>query len=110
MRISEEERDGVICLKIDGRLDGESAPAAEAKVKALLAEGRRRLLFDLSGMSYISSAGLRVVLLAVKRLQATGGQIVLAALTPDVQEVFDVSNFSRIVPITATVEAGFQQF
>jgi anti-anti-sigma factor len=109
MKIFQEEKDGVVCLKISGRLDAESAPDAEQAVKGLLGEGKRRLLFDLSEMSYISSAGLRVVLIAVKQLQRTGGKIVLSALTPTVKEVFDVSNFSRIIPITETVEAGFRK-
>ena len=107
MNISHEEKDGIVCLKISGRLDGETAPDAETTVREILKEGKLRLLFDLSQMDYISSAGLRVVLMTVKELQRKSGKIVLCALTPYVKEVFDVSNFSTIIPITETVEAGF---
>jgi anti-sigma B factor antagonist len=109
MRISHEEKDGIVCLKISGRLDGETAPEVEIRVKDFLKQGRLRLLFDLSTMDYISSAGLRVVLMTVKELQRQSGKMVLCALTPYVKEVFDVSNFSTIVPITETVEAGLKK-
>ena len=108
MKIATVERDGVVCLKIEGRLDATSAHGAEAAVKGLLGEGRRHLLFDLSAMDYISSAGLRVVLMTVKELRSRKGKVVLCALTPYVKEVFDVSNFSSVIPITDSVETGLQ--
>jgi anti-anti-sigma factor len=109
MKIATVEKEGVICLKIDGRLDGKTASAAEATVKGLLKEGRQQLLFDLSQMDYISSAGLRVILMAVKELRSKKGQVVLCGLTPYVKEIFDVSNFSSIIPITDSVETGLRQ-
>lgn len=109
MKIATVEKEGVICLKIDGRLDGKTASVAETTVKGFLQEGRQRLLFDLSQMEYISSAGLRVILMAVKELRSRKGQVVLCGLTPYVKEIFDVSNFSSIIPITDSVETGLQQ-
>ena len=109
MKIEQSERDGVTCLAIQGRLDADSAPEAEPVVKAILNEKKPNLLFDLSGMEYISSAGLRVILLAVKDMRNRKGKVVLCGLTPYVKEIFDVSNFSSIIPITDSVEAGLQQ-
>ena len=109
MKIAQLEKEGVICLKIDGRLDAESATEAETTVKGILKEGTQRLLFDLSRMEYISSAGLRVILMAVKELRNKKGKVVLCGLTPYVKEIFDVSNFSSIIPITDSVETGLQQ-
>jgi anti-sigma B factor antagonist len=110
MEIAIEEKNGVVCIKFAGRLDADSAPVAETTLKGLLQQGKTRLLFDLSGLDYISSAGLRVILLTVKGLQANHGKVVLSALTPYVREIFDVSNFSSIIPITDTVDAGRLQF
>jgi anti-anti-sigma factor len=110
MDIAQQEKNGVVCIKLTGRLDADSAPAAEAAVKELMQQGKTRLLFDLSELDYISSAGLRVILLTVKGLQGRKGKVVLSALRPYVREIFDVSNFSSIIPITDTVEAGLQQF
>ena len=109
MKIAKFEKEGVVGLKIDGRLDAKTASEAEATVKAVLKAGCQQLLFDLSGMDYISSAGLRVILMAVKELRSKQGKVALCALTPYVKEIFDVSNFSSIIPITDTVEAGLQQ-
>lgn len=109
MKIAQQNKDGIICLKIDGRLDADSAPEAETAVKDIIQAGSLRLLFDLSEMDYISSAGLRVILMAVKALRAKQGKVVLCGLTPYVKEIFDVSNFSSIIPITDSIEAGLQQ-
>jgi len=75
----------------------ESANEAEATVKGILKGGTQRLLFDLSRMEYISSAGLRVILMAVKELRNKKGKVVLCGLTPYVKEIFDVSNFLLII-------------
>ena len=109
MKLDHEEKDGIICVRIAGRLDAESAAQAETTLKGLLKEGKSRLVFDLGEMDYISSAGLRIILMTVKELQRRKGKVVLSALTPYVREIFDVSNFSSIIPITDTVEAGFQK-
>lgn len=109
MKIAHQEKDGIICFQIEGRLDAESAPEAETQLKGALNQGSQRLLFDLSKMDYISSAGLRVILMAVKELRKKQGKVVLCALTPYVKEIFDVSNFSSIIPITDSVETGLQQ-
>jgi anti-anti-sigma factor len=109
MKITQLDKEGVICLKIDGRLDAESASEAETTVKAILKGGGQRLLFDLSRMDYISSAGLRVILMAVKEMRNKKGRVVLCGLTPYVKEIFDVSNFSSIIPITDSVETGLLQ-
>jgi len=109
MKIEQCDKDGITCLTIQGRLDADSAPDAEPVVKAILKEKKPALIFDLSGMEYISSAGLRVILMAVKDLRNRKGKVVLCGLTPYVKEIFDVSNFSSIIPITDTLEAGLQQ-
>jgi len=90
MKIVQLEKEGVICLKIDGRLDAESAPEAETTVKGILKGGTQRLLFDLSQMDYISSAGLRVFSTARKQLKARGGQTSFVNMQPQIQEVFAI--------------------
>jgi anti-anti-sigma factor len=98
----------IVCVRIGTPRCGFWAQA-ETTIKGLLKEGKSRMVFDLGQMDYISSAGLRVILMTVKELQSRKGKVVLSALTPYVREIFDVSNFSSIIPITDTVEAGFQK-
>ena len=65
----------------------------------VLDAGNDRLLIELSQLEYISSAGLRVLLVVAKRIQQKGGKVVLCALVPNVKEVFEISGFSSIFKI-----------
>jgi anti-anti-sigma factor len=87
-----------------GGIEGTNAAAAESDLKALLAESGPNLVFDLAGIDYLSSAGLRVVLVAAKSSRAGGGKTVLAGARPAVQEILKMSGFDRIVESAPTVE------
>lgn len=96
-----------------GRLDGATASAAEQEVKALLEAGKTSLVIDLAQIDYVSSAGLRVLLVAAKGCRAQGGQAVLAAVAPGVLEVLRMSGFDKLLKVlpdrdaaVAQVEAG----
>jgi anti-anti-sigma factor len=78
-------------LSLTGRLDGLSSPDLEQQVTALVASGVRTLTFDLSSLDYVSSAGLRVFIIAAKKLKASGGAAQFASLTPAVRDVFHIS-------------------
>jgi anti-anti-sigma factor len=84
-----------------GRLDTAAAPEFERQIIAATQSGGCRLLIDLSDLAYISSAGLRVFLMAAKRLRAEGGRIALCGLQQRVAEVFEISGFTTILPIYA---------
>jgi stage II sporulation protein AA (anti-sigma F factor antagonist) len=99
MEISGEKMDQAWVFAIGGRLDAQSAGQAEASVRQWLAEGSSRLVGDLSKLDYISSAGLRVMLVAAKAVKATGGGICLFGLKAPVRAVFDIAGFSAIIPI-----------
>jgi anti-anti-sigma factor len=78
-------------LALSGRLDGLSSPELEQQVMALTASGVHALTFDLSGLDYVSSAGLRVFIIAAKKLKASGGTAQFTSLTPAVRDVFHIS-------------------
>lgn len=78
-------------LSLTGRLDGLSSPELEQQVSALIASGVRTLTLDLSGLNYVSSAGLRVFIIAAKKLKASGGAAHFISLTPAVRDVFHIS-------------------
>ena len=67
------------------------------------AESGDRVVLDLSDVSYISSAGLRVLLLARKHVKPRGGRIAVAALGPVLREIFEISRFTAILEIHPTV-------
>ncbi len=100
MEITESKHDGVVVLGLKGRLDASNAGTLEARVLALIGGGDTRFVVDCAGLDYISSAGLRVLLVAAKRLSAAGGKIVLAALKDPIKEVLDIAGFSAIFTIS----------
>jgi|SRR5687768_9199596 stage II sporulation protein AA (anti-sigma F factor antagonist) len=102
MDIVETKAPDAVTLALKGRLDGASSPGFEERVLALINAGEHRLVVDLAQLDYISSVGLRVFMLAAKRLKPLGGRIVLCALQPSVKQVFEIAGFATIFPITAT--------
>src|SRR5947208_748739 len=78
--------------------DGEDAPQAETCVS-----GKDRLVLDLSQLEYISSAGLRVLMLAGKQVKAQGGTLILSGLQPLVAEIFQISRFAMVFTITPSL-------
>jgi anti-anti-sigma factor len=109
MEISQKEENGIVFLAFEGRLDGAAATEAEQTVKSVLEGETNRLLFDFANLEYLSSAGLRVVLGAAKEIKRKDGKFVLCALNAYVKEVFEVSGFGAIIPITDSVEAGIKE-
>lgn len=95
-----EERDGsIVIVKPRGRLDSSAAKSAEEQLTAALGGGEPHLAIDMSGLDYISSAGLRVMLLVAKKVQQLNGKLALFGLLPNVREVFRVSGFDMILQI-----------
>ena len=78
MDIHEERKDGFLVLGLEGRLDAVSSKMFEEKVLALVDGGERRIVIDLSRLDYVSSAGLRVFLVASKRLIPRGVSLCFA--------------------------------
>jgi anti-sigma B factor antagonist len=108
MDITAEKLGDVTLLGIKGRLDASTANKLEEKLLASIDEGERRLALDCSQLDYISSAGLRVLLLAVKRVKGVNGKIVLCALKDQIKEVFDIAGFSSLFPSFATQEEALR--
>lgn len=98
MNVTTEAKGAALIHRISGRIDTATSPEAEGKLTAELRQGRR-VAFDMSAVAYVSSAGLRVVLMAAKLAKTAGGALVLFGLQPTVREVFAISGFDRVVTI-----------
>jgi anti-anti-sigma factor len=89
-----------------GRLDHDNCEAFRAGLGPHLdraAASGQRIVLDLSGLEYVSSAGLRCFMLAAKQARSQGGRIVLAALRPVVAEIFQISRFDLVFEILPSV-------
>ncbi|ALM85045.1 STAS domain-containing protein [Bordetella sp. N] len=94
----------VLLVTPEGQINSANAGAIEAELVALVDKGERQVVLDMSRLNYISSAGLRVVLVLAKRLQQQDGSLVLCDMPSHVREVFDVSGFLVILTVTDTRE------
>jgi anti-anti-sigma factor len=86
------------------RLDAVSAPQVERDLLALVDEGVQLVVCDFADTAYVSSAGLRVMLLLTKKQRAAGRRFVLAGLRAEVAEVFRMAGFEAIMEICASLQ------
>lgn len=97
MQIQKEKQNEAVTLKLDGRLDTVTAPGLEAAVNQL-EDDVRHLVLDMGGVQYISSAGLRVLLGAQKKMNRTGS-MKLIGVCESVMEILEMTGFSDILVI-----------
>lgn len=88
--------DGTTLLFLRGRLDAETSPQVEVWVDQVLAKRPWRIVFDLTRLEYVSSAGVRIVLKARKLMSERGGQTLLLGPQPSVRRVFDLLHVLRV--------------
>jgi anti-anti-sigma factor len=102
MDIELEKTGGALVVVPSGRIDSTTSDALEQALSRAVETGERRLVVDFGHVSYISSAGLRVLLVAAKRLRVEHGTLVLCALGDPVRQVFDLAGFLPLFTIEAT--------
>ena len=102
-----ERRDGdILVLSPAGRIDNDTSPAFQTKLLGALTPAGALVLVDFSVVEYISSAGLRALMMGSKQSKASKGRLAVAALGPVVKEIFEISRFSLVVEVFDTpVEA-----
>ena len=99
---TKKETNGTV-VTISGRLDAVTAPEYEKAVTALITAGEIKLIVDFNALDYISSAGLRGLLVTAKQLKGKGGQVRCANVKGTVKEVFDISGFGAIFQMDDSV-------
>ncbi len=105
MQISEEMKSNVLVIAASGRIDSNTASTLEAVLPARIQE-QAATVVDLSAVSYVSSAGLRILLKGAKIAKSNGHRLILAGLAPAVLEVFEISGFSAIFTIEPDTAAA----
>lgn len=110
MDIQSKAGNGFTTLAINGRLDAVTATAAEADINKVIESGVSHLVLNLTGLDYVSSAGLRVLLVTAKKMSRQNGKIVLCGLQDAVREVFTISGFLSIFPVAADEAEAAKSF
>lgn len=102
--IETEKKANAVVLSVKGRLDAATAPEFTAVCDGLIAAGNICLIADLAQLDYISSAGLRSILATAKKLKGLQGQITFCNLSGMVKDVFNISGFTTMFTIHATLD------
>ena len=93
-----KEKENLI-MEVQGRLDAVTSGKLEEEGQSWIDRGEKALVMDLGGVDYISSAGLRAILILARKLNGSGGQIRFCCLKGMVQEVFSISGFNSLFPV-----------
>ncbi len=99
MDMTTERQDGVLAAAVGGRIDGTNSAEFEQALRTAVQDDDRAVIVDLEQLAYISSAGLRAVLLTAKFLSNQGAKFALCSLAAPIREVFEVSGFDKIIAI-----------
>ena len=99
MAINIERDGGTVIAKIDGRLDGANAQEFQGDLTDSIEAGDRAVILDFENLSYISSAGLRVILITAKALRRQNAELAVCSLSDPIREVFEISGFDQIIPV-----------
>jgi anti-sigma B factor antagonist len=107
LEIIEEMRNDISIYRLQGQLDTNASREFEQKLFKAIRNGAKNLVLNFTGLHYISSAGIRVILNAIKRLD---GRIMLCCLQDYVKEVFEISGVGVLLPIFATNDDALNAF
>ena len=98
-----ERRDGdILVLGPVGRIDNDTSPDFQTRLLAAMTSAGAAVLVDFSAVEYISSAGLRALMMGSKQSKASKGKLAVAALGPVVKEIFEISRFALVVQVFDT--------
>ena len=110
MEIVKEKRNGVTCLRIEGSLTALNSSVVKKSILDIIVTEGTKLIIDFSKLQYISSSGLRVILLVAKDIKAKKGRIILCSMTDAVKKAFDASAFTPIFNIQNSIEEALKKF
>ena len=110
MKIHEEVLNNSMVLRFEGDLDTNTSAQAEAYIDETFAKGNRSLIINFNKLGYISSAGLRVLLLAAKRAKSESGSLRICELNGDVKDVFELSGFDSFLDIFESEEEALRSY
>ena len=102
MTINETHEAGVVVVSPHGRIDSTTSALLDRHLQGLAAAGQTRVVVDFTGVDYISSAGLRVLLALAKRGRDQKGRVALFGLNDSVRQVFELAGFVALFTIAAT--------
>ncbi len=99
LEVLEERETNILTLVPVGRVDSSNAPLFERVLKDWIDDGETNIIVDFSKLSFISSSGMRVLLIGAKSVRAISGKLVLCGMRDSIREIFSISGFDTIIPV-----------
>lgn len=99
MELRSYKQDRFLVVKVSGRMDATTAPEFEKSCLEWIQQDESMLIADMEGLEYMSSAGLRSILIVGKKLKSVSGSLSFISLSPNVAHVFSISNFASVFPV-----------
>ena len=109
MEITVTKDQNAMIVSVAGRMDTITGPDFQKKMEEVLGQGEKEILVDFEKLEYISSAGLRAVLMAAKQAKAGGGTLLCCGLRDMVKKVFDISGFSSMIPVFDSLDEALSR-
>ena len=110
MEITSRDAGEVKIVELDGNLDTNTSIDAEGYFQGLVVRGNNKILVNCEKLNYISSSGLRILLLTAQEVRANDGDLRLCGLNEDVQSVFHISGFENIFRIHGSENEALEAF
>ncbi len=110
MNLKETITDKAVIIEIEGRLDTTNFSQLENKIFGHVDSGKINILVDCKDMDYVSSSGLRIFLMSLKKITSLDGQFVLCDLQESIHEIFEISGFTSIFKIYENQEKALDTF
>ena len=108
MELLEQKMEEITLIGITGRLDTTNYGILEKRLITLIDEGAKKIIIDCTNMDYISSSGLRIFLMGLKKVKLSDGNFVLFGLQDTIREIFEIAGFTTIFEIYRTKEEAIK--
>lgn len=109
MNVVTSEKGGVVVIKVDGSMDATTVTMFDAEWKKALDAGAKKVAIDMSGLEYISSAGLRGILMLAKMGNVKGAALAFTGMQSMVADMFKLSGFNSILKTYPDVDSAIAQ-
>lgn len=109
MNVSVKSEGEVSVITIAGSIDSNTAPALQQQVMAATSE-TNKVIMDLSNVSFVSSAGLRVLLMVYRLVKSKSGKVILVGVSEEIEGVMSMTGFINFFVLTATLQEALNKF
>ncbi len=99
LELQTDQTEGVLIISVTGRIDGMNAQEFHKNLDKEIGVSENPVVLDLGNLSYISSAGLRSILLIAKTLQGRKTKFILCSLPGPIKEIFEIAGFDKIINV-----------